>query len=133
MEKRMHNSGFTLIEMCFVLSIITILMVCIPTITHRFDNFQLHCEVNRIVSLLLRAKNEAIRKRVTIMVEVHNNYLMINDSNYYFQSKVYCDSLNFHFNGRGNISQGNTITCYLMKEKESIIMNLGNGNIYVKK
>ena len=72
MEKRMHNSGFTLIEMCFVLSIITILMVCIPTISHRFDNFQLHCEVNRIVSLLLRAKNEAIRKRVTIMVEVHN-------------------------------------------------------------
>lgn len=125
------NQGFTLLEMCLMLCVISILLLFVPA---RFRTSKiLDFESERIVSLIKKAQALAIMNRKEINVEIQRNGIVVDDQYTAYQHSVVCDEYMFYFNGRGNINMANSINCYYYEWQTQIVMNLGNGNIYVKK
>lgn len=135
MGKHMQNNkmiqGFTLLEMCLVLCMISMLLMLTPAIFRTSKTLEFESE--RIVSLIKKAQALSIINRKDINVEVKRKGIVINDSYIPFNHSVVCDEYMFYFNGKGNINMANSISCYYYEWKKQIVMNLGNGNIYVKK
>ena len=116
------DSGFTLIEVVFTISIILIL----STITLHF-----------VISLLEEGKSRAMinHEQINIVIQTKQisyngqkdqRTLTIND-NYYID-----DYYEFHFNHNGNISSGGHLKICSSNGCKSIILNVGSGAFYVK-
>lgn len=129
----MHNnlvSGFTLLEMCLILCVLSIFLVLTPL--QLKSSAVLKFESERLASLIKRAQAIAVNERREVNVEIRHNGILIGTNFHEIDSAVVCDEYIFYFNGKGNINMANTINCYYQGKQKQIIMNLGNGNIYVK-
>lgn len=129
----MHNnlaSGFTLLEMCLILCVISIFLVLTPV--QLKSSAILKFESERLAALIKRAQGIAIYERREVNVEIKRNGILIDTNFHGIDSSVICDEYIFYFNGKGNINMANTINCYYQGKLKQIVMNLGNGNIYVK-
>lgn len=130
MQNNKMIQGFTLLEMVLVLCVIAVLLTLTPVIFR--SSKILDFESERIVSFIKKAQALSIINRKDVHVEVKRNGIMIDDTYMAFNQSVVCDEYLFYFNGKGNINMANSIHCYYYEWKKQIVMNLGNGNIYVK-
>lgn len=130
MQNNRVIQGFTLLEMCLFLCGISMLLMLTPVIFRNSKTLEFESE--RIVSLIQKAQALSIINRKDINVEVKRNGIIIDDTYIAFHHSVVCDEYMFYFNGKGNINMANSIHCYYYEWKKQIVMNLGNGNIYVK-
>lgn len=127
----LNKSGFTLIEMCLILFVVSMLLLMTPSLFHSTAILDFHCE--RLVAFIKQAQAQALLKRKEVNVEVERNGITIDHTYIPFAANVVCDEYFFYFNGRGNINMANTITCHYYDSQKQIVMNLGNGNVYVKR
>lgn len=130
MQDNKMIQGFTLLEMCLVLCVISMLLMLTPIIFHTSKTLAFESE--RIVSLIKKAQALAIINRKDVNVEIKRNGIIVDDTYFAFSHSVVCDEYMFYFNGKGNINMANSIHCYYYEWKKQIVMNLGNGNIYAK-
>lgn len=126
----MQSKGFTLIEMVIVLLIISSLFVLTPSITSTATI--LHFEMNRMLDILKQVQWAAIQERKIIDVNIFKNKLIASEKVYDFDSRMTCDASPFHFNARGNVSQAQTITCYVNQKSKQLVIHLGSGNVYLR-
>lgn len=130
MEKRMQIKAYTLIEMCLVLSLISGFLLLVPNMF--VSPSILSFEMNRMLEVIQRTKAIAIKDRRTIHVEIQNHAFIVDEERYVLDARMECEPYSFFFNEKGNISMANSVTCTYQNEKKDLIMNLGNGNVYVK-
>ena len=126
----MQIRGYTLIEMCLVLSVTSTFLLLVPN-TFR-SNAVLTFEMHRMLEVIKSAKAIAIQNRETKVITIEQNEFYIDEKRFVLDPRVQCEPYTFHFNGRGNISMANSVTCTYFQSEATLVMNLGNGNMYVK-
>lgn len=126
-----NKEGFTLLEMCLVLSFIALLYLLLPVNTT--NSSRLHFECEKLSAYIKRAQVTALKNRRIVNVEIKSNGVFVDEKWYTFSPSFLCDEYVFYFNGHGNINMANTVNCYYQGREGRIVMNLGNGNIYVKR
>ncbi|NCC54966.1 MAG: hypothetical protein EOM11_05715 [Erysipelotrichia bacterium] len=125
------SNAFTLLEMCLLLCVISVLLLLSPSLFK--TKAILYFDTQRIAYLIKQAQAFAILERREVDVEVVNKGIYVDQHFYNFAKEVVCDPYIFYFNAKGNINMANTITCYYHHWQTQIVMNLGSGHIYVKK
>lgn len=116
-----NNKGFSVIEMIFVLSIITIMVsLCISRIP---DLSQFKFKYLR--ELLYDAQYDSMSNQKINEIEIFRSTLYINEKEYDLNPLI-CNHEIFHYNEKGNISNALTILCSCSKEYE-YRLQLGSG------
>lgn len=119
MDRQVYkNSGYTLIEMIFVLTMLIVMTGM--TIRHIPDSSYLHFKA--LQALLRQSQLEGISKQKRHEIHINQNKVTINDKDYLF-SPLVCDPLLFHYNEQGNISKAFTMRCNGYKA----VFQLGSG------
>lgn len=126
----MQIKGFTLVEMIFVLFVISMCMLFTPVIVknHSF----LKWDAYRIKEIISEAKMVSISNKTTQYVNVHTNYIEYNGKHHMLSKGVTCDTQKIYFNSSGNVNHGATISCAYLDEVKDIVITIGNSNVYVK-
>ncbi len=126
----MQIKAYTLIEMCLVLGIMSGFLLLAPATFH--SSSILDFEMNRMLEIIHRAKYNAIEKRESIAINIEHNALIVEEDRYVLSKNITCEPYSFYFNAKGNISMANTVTCSYGQKQMSLVMNIGNGNVYLK-
>ena len=128
MDKQQFNKGYTLIEMTFVLSIISIITLLSAYSLPDTSNLQF----NYLISNIRKAHVESLIKHQKQTIEIYDSSVYINDSkiNIYPLS---CEPNYFHFNNKGNISNACTIYCSSKNKNYEIKLQLGSGWMSIEK
>lgn len=126
----MDNKGFTLIEMTFVLLIISIMMTFTSSLVKNKALLTFECE--RIVDDIHLGKANAIVKKKNIMIHIEPTSITVDNQTRKFTKGVICEDFDFYFNEKGNINHGASITCTLSDVSKEIVFNLGSGYVYVR-
>ena len=83
MDKLQSNDGFTMIEMLFVLMILSICILITPVISKQ-QKALLHFDMGRIREICMNAQAEAIKSHQKISIKISDNYVIIRNLNRYF-------------------------------------------------
>ena len=102
MDMRISNKGFSLLEMCVVLFVISIFMMLLPTNIHSLET-----EYYAFVDKYLYLQSTAMKQAISISFEEYN----------------------VRFNQKGNVNQAKTI---YFKNEHTIIVELGGGRLAIQ-
>ncbi|MGN1344785.1 MAG: prepilin-type N-terminal cleavage/methylation domain-containing protein [Traorella sp.] len=118
---RLNKNGFTLIEMLFVL-----LIICITSSLTLFQiNQNESLKFNYLKEKLHLSQLDSLINHRQNTIEIFKTTLYINDEEYDLYP-LECESIYFHYNEKGNISNACTIRCE-NKKKYEIRLQLGTG------
>ncbi|MBF1084887.1 MAG: prepilin-type N-terminal cleavage/methylation domain-containing protein [Solobacterium sp.] len=98
----MSNKGFSLLEMCVVLFVISVFMMLLPTNIHSLET-----EYYAFVDKYLYLQSTAMKQAISISFEEYN----------------------VRFNQKGNVNQAKTI---YFKNEHTIIVELGGGRLAIQ-
>ena len=99
MDMRISNKGFSLLEMCVVLFVISVFMMLLPTNIHSLET-----EYYAFVDKYLYLQSTAMKQATSISFEEYN----------------------VRFNQKGNVNQAKTI---YFQNNRSIVVELGGGRL----
>ena len=102
MDMRISNKGFSLLEMCVVLFVISVFMMLLPTNVHTLET-----EYYAFMDKYLYLQSTAMKQAESISFEEYN----------------------VRFNQKGNVNQAKTI---YFKNERSIIVELGGGRLAIQ-
>ena len=102
MDMRISNKGFSLLEMCVVLFVISVFMMLLPTNIHSLET-----EYYTFVDKYLYLQSTAMKQATSISFEEYN----------------------VRFNQKGNVNQAKTI---YFKNEHTIIVELGGGRLAIQ-
>ena len=102
MDMRISNKGFSLLEMCVVLFVISVFMMLLPTSIH-LPNTEYYAFVDKYLYLQSTAMKQA--------------------------TSISFDEYDIRFNQKGNVSQAKTI---YFKNEHTIIVELGGGRLAIQ-
>ena len=102
MDMRISNKGFSLLEMCVVLFVISVFMMLLPTNIHSLET-----EYYAFVDKYLYLQSTAMKQATSISFEEYD----------------------VRFNQKGNVNQAKTI---YFKNERSIIVELGGGRLAIQ-
>ena len=102
MDMRISNKGFSLLEMCVVLFVISIFMMLLPTSIH-IPGTEYYAFVDKYLYLQSTAMKQA--------------------------TSISFDEYDIRFNQKGNVSQAKTI---YFKNEHTIIVELGGGRLAIQ-
>ena len=102
MDMRISNKGFSLLEMCVVLFVISVFMMLLPTNVHTLET-----EYYAFEDKYLYLQSTAMKQAANISFEEYN----------------------VRFNQKGNVNQAKTI---YFKNERSIIVELGGGRLAIQ-
>ena len=102
MDMRISNKGFSLLEMCVVLFVISVFMMLLPTNIHSLET-----EYYAFVDKYLYLQSTAMKQATSISFEEYN----------------------VRFNQKGNVNQARTI---YFKNEHTIIVELGGGRLAIQ-
>lgn len=116
-----NKNGYTLIEMLFVLLILSVMLSLTFTqhldlSEYKFQMIQELCYQTQFDSYLNKKVNE---------IEIYHQHMYINDKKYDLYP-LSCDNEYFHYNVKGNISHPFTLICRYKKDYE-YRFQLGSG------
>ena len=124
MEKLFVNKGFTLIEMIFVLLIISILSLTL--IMKNYDESILKWNMNKMKSYLVCQKREALLLKENKDVVIKNNSIWNGQTMIYLHPKIVCENYEF------KINDDNTLT-YMNGTSEVTLKKVATTNLkYLK-
>ena len=144
--RRTNNSGFTMLELAFVLMIVGILAaIAIPSFITSINKNQASDALNRVRGALQESQREAIRKSKTCTVTVpkgddkiiSGNCLITGDRNFKGINIDYSMTapwtITFNFKGRTTVGSNGTMflasTNGSIKEKKCLVVSEGLGII----
>lgn len=131
MDKLQSNDGFTMIEMLFVLMILSICILITPVISKQ-QKALLHFDMERIREICMNAQAEAIKSHQKISVKISDNYVIIYDLTYQLHPSTSCSLLQFHFTAQGTISKGFTLKCKNKDASSVLVAQIGSGRFDVR-
>ena len=107
MDKPSVINGFSLLECLFVLLIVSILALAIPT--ERIDSLTLF---SRMVQMhCIQVQEQAFAKKTETKVIFSKYEVNFNGTIIAYPQSIVCTPHEFHYNADGNISKGGRITC----------------------
>ncbi len=129
----MSNSGFTLVEMLFVVAtIISIMLLTFPMMITETNNYDYVVATTKYA--VDTAKYLAITNRDKVEIVLKDNKIVIldHDVEYILQGYEFSEDYNIHFTKNGNINMAKTVL--LCKDSECInfVLQLESGKIYVR-
>ena len=132
----MHqNNGYTLIEMLFVVSIISILSLF--SLTYKEVNISDEIVINDIVQFIHNSKTIAMIKKTTVYIQVKDNQIIRTYNGYkdelLLKNGFFDKEYDFQYNQNGNIKTAKTFSFQTKHHKYDFIMQVGSGTFYVKK
>ncbi len=130
MEKLLYNKGFTLVEMLFILSIISICMLFTLHTNVNTNYLQSHMEYLQYT--FYKAKAIAMNEKRTVFVHIHETNLEVDFSPYVYKKGIVCSPYSFSINAKGNVNMANHITCTSNNMQARLIITLGNTSFYVQ-
>ena len=102
MDMRISNKGFSLLEMCVVLFVISVFMMLLPTNIHSLET-----EYYAFVDKYLYLQSTAMKQATSISFEEYD----------------------VRFNQKGNVNQAKTI---YFKNERTIIVEIGSGRLAIQ-
>ena len=124
MDKLKLNKGFTLIEMIFVLSLMSIMMLLFVS-TQSVS--LLNTTMLRSKELILQAQLTAIETRQRQTVIFTLNTIEFDSETLLLPSNMVCDNKRITFNAMGNINQAQRVCCYEGSRTKCLVFQLGSG------
>lgn len=127
MVKLRSNKGFTLIEMIFVLMIVSILVCCTTFHVPNQDKIQIYfleekLKETQLKSLVQMEKHEIFLENSTLWI----------DERSYDLSPLVCETTQFHYNEKGHISQADSFECEGRKIHARFVVQLEVGGCVLK-
>lgn len=127
----MSNKGFTLIESLLVLSVLTILLLAYPVIKPTNTTI-LHYQMQMLYQRLQKLQFEAMTQKKEKHVDFQGNHYTLGQVEYLWSNGISCSDTSFHFTPMGSVSHATTIHCTLKDARNSILIELGTGRMYVR-
>ena len=127
--------GYTLIEMLYVLSVVTVMML----IGISNYEFQMSDEiiVEQITQFFKESKTYAIANHCNVNISIRKDCIIRNSNQYLDQLSLkkgyFSKDYDFHFNHNGNIKTARTISYFSENYKYDFVFQVGSGSFYVKK
>ena len=135
MGKRiLNNSGFTLIEILFVVSIM--MFICLIELNIRPYQINVDNEINNISLFLLEAKSNAMIHKEDVEISFCDNYIDVtsNHLNKQYVSKTgYFTRYKLSYNEQGHIVNPKSIYFFSNNHKFTFVFQIGTGCFYVEK
>ena len=116
-----NKNGYTLIEMLFVLLILSVMLSL--TFTHHLDLSEYKFQM--IQELCYQTQFDSYLNKKVNEIEIYHQHMYINDKKYDLYP-LSCDNEYFHYNVKGNISHPFTLICRYKKDYE-YRFQLGSG------
>lgn len=136
MGRHMYQSkGYTLIEMLFVVTIITI----ISFLGFTYKEIEINDEIiiRDIIQFINNSKTIAMSKKTTVYITINNNHITRNyDDNsdkLILKKGYFTKNYKFQYNSNGNIKTAKTFSYKTKLYRYDFIMQVGSGTFYVQK
>ena len=127
-DKPLQNNGFTMLEVLFVLFILSVLMISLTkkplNVSSIFSkSIQMHC---------INAQEQAFIDKETVQVVFKENEAYFGTERYIYPKGFVCQPESFHYNYNGNISKGGHVDCYNGKKIIRFVFQIGTGRVRVQ-
>lgn len=122
MDKLKSNRGNSMIEMIFVLMILSLLTTL--SLSH-FPNLS-RKQMEIIKERLQKAQYASIQNHEKIYVSFRDKTMTVGE-NFYHLDPLSCEDLSFHYNSHGNISHADTLICAFRNNRYAFRLQLGSG------
>ncbi len=126
--------GFTMIEMLFVVNIITILSLL--SFSFQKINTSSSMMVDEITRFLTLAKTYSVVYKEKVTIEIKNYEIICSSKHFNETLKLekgkFKDHYTFHYNENGNIQTAKTLNYLYNNYNYSFVFQVGSGVFYVK-
>lgn len=130
----LKTKGYTLIEMLFVISLMS--MLSLITINNHELRMNNKDTIEHISLFFIKAKSHAIVNKEQVDIVVKHNKIKIEclhmNNIYHINQGLFLDSHKFHYNEKGHIYKAKTLSLKLNNHLYDYIFQLGSGTFYVK-
>lgn len=131
------KSGFTMIEMIFVLAITMTLMAISLPVASRSVSPSLEKQAHQIVAQIDHAKTNSQLNHIPTTITMTGTIMKISDNQqldltYELHNCRFSKNIELDFNKSGHINQANTIELVAREEAVAIVVNLATGHSYVR-
>lgn len=117
-----------MIEMCFVLMLI---QICLLLTTFHYPSTE-RIQIKKIEEVLKKVQLDSITNMIPHEIKINKSTLTI-DQQKIDLSPLVCDTISFHYNEKGNISQANHFDCQGKKRYARFVFQLGSGWMRIEK
>lgn len=111
-----------MIEMCFVLMMIQLLVLLTTFHYPSSEKIQVH----RLEETIKKIQFESMSKMKEYQIHIQNSMLSVNEHKIDL-SPLVCETISFHYNEKGHISQANSFECHGKKISVRFVFQLGSG------
>ena len=125
MDKLKEDDGFTLIEVVFVLMLLSVLSLL--TIFHSPQQGRLVHFMHTLEKQYLKAQFSAVKSQLIYNFEVTNHHFIINENMQAIPPSISCDSQQFLIYPSGKVNHAGTVTCYSGNHEMNLVIQLGSG------
>lgn len=81
------------------------------------------------MNLSVMMQERAYYRKENQYVQIHHNKAIFEDIVLTFPDGIICEGYDYHYNAKGNINQGGTITCTDGSQVKRIVVHLGSGRM----
>ena len=127
MDKPSTINGFSLLECLFVLLIVSILALAIPT--ERIDSMTLFSRMLQMHCIQVQEQAFAKKEETEVIFSKHN--ANFNGTKIKYPQGIVCTPQEFHYNADGNISKGGRITCQNSSKSFQLVFQIGAGRVRI--
>lgn len=126
MDKPKVVNGFSILE-------VLVIMLIICVFTFQFSTMlvspSLPIFMEKMMQLSTMAQEKAFIEKEKKEVEIHENWAKFDDTILSYPSQISCSSTSFHYNAKGNINKGGSITCQENGTEKKLIFQIGSGRV----
>lgn len=124
------NAGFTMVEMCLVLAIVTILLA-VFSLPGRYTTQTLHISMIRLQSFIETVQSEAVAQGAERTVRIQGNQAISEQRRLQLPASVSCEGTILHFYPQYTSAPAATIRCQDGR-RESLVIQLGRGRSEIR-
>lgn len=122
----MNKSGFTLIEMLLVLSVISVcLFFVIPINKHELQPEAM--VIYEIQEIIENGRSTALSKQRKVAMRFVGEVIYVDEESHRLSGISFFEDTTIYFNEKGHILNPKTIVFYIHDQKRQLIFNLGQG------
>ena len=125
-DRQYHANAFTMLEALLTLLILSVTIFSFSQV-HQKPSLEIVCK--KIMNLSVMMQERAYSQKMNQYVQIHHNEAFFEDTVLTFPNGIVCEGYDYHYNAKGNINQGGTITCTDGSQVKRIVVHLGSGRM----
>lgn len=124
----LDKNGFTMLEMMIVLLIVSILSFGL------YSKMQssLYVFMKQVQTLCITAQQKAYVQRRKVYVHIQDS-IQVDETEYFIPKDIACDSVDFYYNAKGNMSKAFSFHCSNASTKMKLVFQVGAGRVRLEK